>query len=366
MTPPQRLTALDVFRGVTIAFMVLVNTPGTGDAVYPPLRHAVWHGWTPTDVVFPSFIWIVGVAITLALGRRLSHGVARTDLFRSAMKRAAILFVLGLICYSFPIPDPATFRIVGVLQRIAICYLCATAIYLTTGIRGQIAWIVALLGGYWALMAFAPVPGHGSGHLDVERNFAHYIDSIVLGSHNYVNTKTWDPEGIVSTLPSIATCLFGILAGHLVSMQWTLAKRITWLLGAGVVLIALAYAGDPWLPINKSIWTTTFALLMAGIDCLLFAAFLWVCDVRGKSRWFHPFLILGMNSIAVYMASELLDIVFNKIPMGATSLRVWLYETLFARLASPMNASLLYAIAYVALMFGIALILWRRKIFIRV
>ena len=362
----QRLTALDIFRGVTIAFMVLVNTAGTGDAVYAPLRHAVWDGWTPTDVVFPSFVWIVGVAMTLSLGTKLAQGVPRSDLFKVALKRSAILFVLGLICYSFPIPDPATFRILGVLQRIAICYLCATAIYLSTGIRGQIAWTFGLLVGYWALMAFAPVPGHGSGHLDVERNFAHYIDSIVLGTHNYVNTKTWDPEGIVSTLPSIATCLLGILAGHLLAMQWNLTRRIQWLLGAGVVLIALAYAGNPWLPINKSIWTSSFALLMAGIDCLLFAVFLWVCDVQGKSRWFHPFLILGMNSIAIYMASELLDIIFNKIPMGATSMRVWLYETLFAPLASPMNASLLYAVTYVLLMFVIALFLWRRKIFIRV
>jgi predicted acyltransferase len=363
--PQQRITALDIFRGVTIAFMVLVNTPGTGDAVYAPLEHAEWNGWTPTDVVFPSFVWIVGVAMTLALGRKLAHGVSKADLFKQAAKRAAILFVLGLIGYSFPIPDPATFRILGVLQRIAICYLAATGIYLTTSLRGQIAWIVGLLGGYWLLMAFAPVPGVGSGYLDVERNFAHYIDRIVLGSHNYVNTKTWDPEGIVSTLPAIATCLMGILAGHLLAQKWTLGRRIQWLLAAGVVLIALAYAGNPWLPINKKLWTSTFVLLMAGIDCLLFAVFLWVCDVKGQSKWFKPFLILGMNSIVVYMASELLDTIFNKIPMGATTMRVWLYQTFFAPLASPHNASLLYAIAYVLLMFVIAWALWRKRIFMR-
>lgn len=366
MEQQQRLTALDIFRGVTMAFMVLVNTPGSGNAVYPPLQHAHWHGWTPTDVVFPSFVWIVGVAITLSLGKRLAQGVSKSELLKQAMRRSAILFLLGMLGYSFPIPDPDTFRILGVLQRIAICYLCATAIYLNTGIRGQIGWMIGLLTSFWLLMAFAPVPGHGAGRLDIEGNFAHYIDSIVLGAHNYVNTKTWDPEGIVSTIPSIATCLMGILAGHLLSKPWPLTRRIQWFLAAGVVLIALAYAGNPWLPINKSIWTSTFALLMSGIDCLLFGFFLWICDAQGLSRWFKPFLIMGMNAIVVYMASELTDIVFQKIPMGTTTLRVWLHETIFAPLASPMNASLLYAIAYTLLMYSIALFLWRRKWFVRV
>ncbi len=366
MEQQQRLTALDIFRGVTMSFMVLVNTPGTGDAVYPPLQHAHWHGWTPTDVVFPSFVWIVGIAITLSLGKRLAQGVSKADLFKQAMRRSTILFLLGMIGYSFPIPDPDTFRILGVLQRIAICYLCATAIYLSTGIRGQIAWVIGLLGSFWLLMAFAPVPGHGAGRLDIEGNFAHYVDSIVLGAHNYVNTKTWDPEGIVSTIPSIATCLMGILAGHLLSQPWQLMRRIQWFLVAGVVSIALAYAGNPWLPINKSIWTSTFALLMSGIDCLLFGFFLWICDVQGLSRWFKPFLIMGMNAIVVYMASELTDMVFQKIPMGTTTLRVWLYQTIFAPLASPMNASLLYAIVYTLLMYFLALLLWRRKWFVRV
>jgi predicted acyltransferase len=365
-SPQQRLTALDIFRGVTMAFMVLVNTPGTGDAVYPPLQHAHWHGWTPTDVVFPSFVWIVGVAMTLSLGKRLAQGVAKADLFKQALRRFTILFLLGMLGYSFPVPDPDTFRILGVLQRIAICYLCATAIYLTTGIRGQIAWIVGLLAGYWLLMFYAPVPGYGTGRLDIEGNFAHYIDRMVLGSHNYVNTKTWDPEGIVSTLPSIATCLMGILAGHLLAEHWPLTRKIQWLLCAGVALVALAYAGNPWLPINKSIWTSTFALLMSGIDCLLFAFFLWICDVQGRSGWFRPFLIMGMNAIVVYMASELGDIVLQKIPMGGTTMRVWLYQTVFAPLASPMNASLLYALAYTFAMFLIALFLWRKKWFIRV
>ena len=211
-----RLVSLDAFRGATMAFMILVNNPGDGRHSYWPLQHAEWNGWTPTDVVFPSFLWIVGVAITLSLGRRLARGDSRSELLRQAVRRAAILFVLGVLVYAYPAFNLGTQRILGVLQRIAICYLAASAIYLFTRVRGQIVWIVSLMAAYWLLMAFAPVPGYGAGRLDVEGNFAHYIDRIVLGSHNYRHTRTWDPEGIVSTLPAIATCLLGVLAGHIV------------------------------------------------------------------------------------------------------------------------------------------------------
>ena len=178
----QRLVSLDAFRGATIAFMILVNTPGDGRHVYAPLQHSEWHGWTPTDVVFPSFLWIVGVAMTLSMGRSLAAGASRARLFSQALRRSAILFVLGVLVYVYPGFDLGSQRILGVLQRIAICYLIAAGIYLTTGIRGQIVWIVGLLSGYWLIMAFAPVPGYGSGRLDVEGNFAHYIDHLVLGS----------------------------------------------------------------------------------------------------------------------------------------------------------------------------------------
>lgn len=361
-----RLVSLDAFRGATIAFMVLVNTPGTGEAVYAPLRHAHWHGWTPTDVVFPSFVWITGVAMTLSLGRRLAQGVSRLALLQQALRRAAILFALGLLVYSFPVPNFETFRVLGVLQRIAICYFVAAAIYLYTGLRGQIAATVACLAGYWLLMAFAPVPGHGAGHLDVERNFSHYVDSIVLGRHNYEHTKTWDPEGVVSTLPSIASCLLGILAGHLVARREALTVRAAWLFFTGNVLLVAALICDVWLPINKSIWTSSFALLMAGLDFILFAGFLWIADGLGHTRPFRPFVILGMNAIAVYMASELVDITLQKITVGGTTARVWLYQTFFAPLASPVNASLLYAVSYVLLMFAIAWWLHRRQWFLRV
>jgi predicted acyltransferase len=201
-TPTSRLVSLDAFRGLTIAFMVLVNTPGDGDYVYAPLRHAEWHGWTPTDVVFPSFMWIAGLAMTLSFARRLESGASRPELMWQALRRSLILYALGLLVYAYPDFDLPTLRLMGVLQRIAICTCAASAIWLTTGVRGRIAWVVALLSVYWALMMLVPVPGYGAGRLDVDGNFAHYVDRIVLGRHNYESTVTWDPEGIVSTLPA--------------------------------------------------------------------------------------------------------------------------------------------------------------------
>ena len=363
---PQRLLSLDVFRGLVIAFMVIVNTAGTGDAVYPPLRHAHWHGWTPTDVVFPSFVWIVGLAISLSLGPKLEAGFGRGRLFRVAARRAAILFGLGLLVYALPVFDAGTFRILGVLQRIAICYFVTVGLFLVTGVRGQIMAIVACLLGFVLLMFYAPVPGYGAGYLDVERNFAHYIDRIVLGAHNYAHTKTWDPEGVVSTLPAIGTCLIGLLAGHLLAAKRDFAVRATWMLIIGNVLIACAFIWDPWLPINKSIWTSSFVLLMAGFDFVIFGTLFWLIDGLGYNRGITPLVILGRNAIAVYMASELVDIILNAIPFAGTSLRVWLYQTFFAPLASPMNASLLYAVTYMVSMLGIAYLLHRRGWYLRV
>lgn len=366
----QRLISLDAFRGATMALMVLVNTPGDGEHVYGPLRHAEWNGWTPTDVVFPSFMWIVGVALTLSLSRRIAAGASRAQLLAQAFRRALILYALGLLVYAFPDFNLSRQRLLGVLQRIAICYLIAVAIYLYTRVRGQIVWIVSLLAGYWLLMALVPVPGYGSGRLDVEGNLAHYIDRIVLGAHNYASTKTWDPEGIVSTLPAIATVLFGIMAGQILRLERTLAKRTAWLLAVGGVLIAAGLICDIWLPINKKLWTSSFALFMAGLDFVIFAIMVWWADVRGHVRFMKPLVIMGMNAITVYLASELLETLLNAVHFSSgghtVTVRDWLFDTLFAPLASPINASLLYAIAYTLLMYGIAYVMYRGRWFVRV
>ena len=369
-TATGRLVSLDAFRGATIAFMILVNTPGNGGHVYAPLQHAKWHGWTPTDVVFPSFLWIVGVAMTLSMTRSLAAGASRAHLLTQALRRTAILFVLGVLVYVYPAFDLGTQRILGVLQRIAICYLIAAVIYLTTGIRGQIAWIVCLLTGYWLLMAFAPVPGYGQGRLDLEGNFAHYIDRLVLGPHNYLGSGTWDPEGIVSTIPAIATALLGIMAGHILRLKRTLAERTAWLFLAGNLLIAAGLICNQWLPINKKLWTSSFSLFMAGLDFVIFAMFLWLVDGLGYKRVVKPLVIMGMNAIVVYLASEFLDEAFGWIRWSSQghsiTLHQWLFNNLFAPRFSPINASLLYGIVYTLVIYLFAYVMYRRHWFVRV
>jgi predicted acyltransferase len=358
---PSRLVALDAFRGLTIAFMVLVNDAGDGRHTYWPLDHAQWNGWTPTDVVFPSFVWIVGVALTLSLARRLAAGATRGMLMRQALRRAFVIYVLGLIVYAAPAFDLSTQRLLGVLQRIAICYLAAALIYLTTKLRGQIIWLVGLLTTYWLLMAFAPVTGYGSGHLDVERNFAHYVDRIVLGAHNYHSTKTWDPEGIVSTLPAIATALFGVLCGQLLKLEKSLQEKVVRMVLLGAALVGAGYVCNIWLPINKKLWTTSFTLFMAGLDFILLSAFLWLVDIRGHRRIVKPLVIMGLNPITIYMLSELLSEVLD-----ISGLHEAIYKAVFVPIASPYNASLLWALAYTGLMYLAAWGMYRKGWIVRV
>ena len=367
----QRLISLDAFRGATMALMVLVNNPGDGSHTYGPLNHSDWNGWTITDVVFPSFLWIVGVAMTFSLGGRLERGAAKSALMLQALRRAAIIYALGLLCYLFPYFDFGTMRILGVLQRIGICYFLASAIYLwTPKVKAQIAWIVALLGVYWLLMAFVPVPGYGAGRLDVAGNLSHYVDWHVLGAHNYAGTKTWDPEGIISTLPAIATALFGILAGHVLRMKRTLPERTTIMFLAGNALIALGLICDIWLPINKKLWTSSFSLFMAGLDFVLLAFFVYFVDGQGYKRVVKPAVIMGMNAITIYMLSELLAIALTAIRWGqgasAMNLQTWLYRTCFVPIASPYNASLLWAVVYTLLMYLAAYAMYKKQWFVRI
>ncbi len=364
--PVPRLVSLDAFRGATIALMVLVNNAGSSRDSYRQLEHAEWHGWTITDTVFPSFVWIVGMAITLSLGKRLAAGVPKSRLMAQVARRAAVLFVFGLLVYAFPHFDLGTQRILGVLQRLAICYLVASAIFLFTGVRGQILWILGLFTAYWMMMTLIPVPGYGPGRLDVEGNFAHYIDALVLGPHNYTHTKTWDPEGVVSTLPAIATALFGVLAGRILRLRCGLPERTVWLFVTGSLLLAAGLICTAWLPINKKLWTDSFSLFMAGLDFIVFAIFAWFIDGLGWHRPARPFVIFGMNAIALYMISEGLAEFLDAVRVGPISLQQQIYRACFVPLASPANASLLYSLAFVAVVYAAAYFLYRRGWFLRV
>lgn len=358
-TKSQRLIALDAFRGLTMALMVLVNNAGS-NAAYAPLKHAEWHGWTLTDTVFPSFLWIVGVAITLSLAKRRNAGHPSGHLVTRIIRRAAVLFILGLTIYAFPF-NADTQRILGVLQRIAICYLIGSLLYLYTSLRTQVIVLSTLFAAYWLMMGLAPVPGYGAGHLDVENNFAHYVDRIVLGSHNYHWTKTWDPEGIISTLPAIGTTILGMIAGHILAAREALYERTTKLFATGTLLLVAGLICDTWLPINKKLWTVSFSLFMAGIDYLALALLIWIIDARGWRRPFQPFVIFGMNAIAIYLAAEYLDTLLHAMHWQHP-----IFATVFAPLASPANASLLYSLMYVLVMYAVAYVMYRKNWFLRV
>jgi len=355
----NRLESLDVFRGLTMASMVMVNNAGDWTNVYAPLRHAEWHGWTFTDMVFPFFLWIVGVAMTLSTARRVERGENKSDLIAHAFRRAAIIFAIGLLLNGFPHYNLSTIRIPGVLQRIAICYLIATLIFLYTNWKGQLAAIAGCLASYWAMMA----PwGYGKGS-----TFAQYVDGLYLKGHMYGATKTWDPEGIVSTLPAIGTALFGFLCGHLLRAGLTDTAKALWMAGIGAALTIAGLITDAWQPINKQLWTVPYTMLMAGLAFLVFGACYYIVDVRGlRGRWTKPLVIMGMNAMAVYILSGTIARLMSLIQVSqGVSLKMYLYRGLFAPLASPINSSLLWALANVAVCWLAAWGMYRRGWFLK-
>jgi predicted acyltransferase len=276
----QRLTSLDAFRGLTVASMILVNNPGDWGAIYPPLEHAAWSGWTFTDTIFPFFLWIVGVALTLSTAKRIEQGANREKLLAHVVRRSVLIFALGLFLAGFPYFHLTHIRIPGVLPRIAICYFIASLIFLYTKWRTQVASIVVLFALYWLLMMLVPLPCAATNRFDVNCNFARYVDGLLLSGHMWGQTKVWDPEGIVSTLPAIATTLFGVLTGTLLRQKFSSEKKAILLLGIGAGLFALAQLANIWMPINKSLWTVSFSLLMAGLASIEFAVLYWIIDIR--------------------------------------------------------------------------------------
>ncbi len=376
----QRLVSLDAFRGATIAVMVLVNDGG-GDVNYPQVQHAQWHGWTMTDMVFPFFLWIVGVAMTFSFARRVEQGESKKKLILHALQRSIILFLFGLIVNNFPFGligfsqfSWSTWRIPGVLQRIAVCYFAGTMIYLSSDTRAQIGWIAGLLMSYWLLVKLVPVPGYGAGVLDPKGNLLWYLDSTILGGHTYAWAPTpgFDPEGILSTLPAIATTLFGVVTGTwLRRTDRTREEKTAWMFVTGILLVLLGTLCDMWLPINKNMWTSSYAVFMAGWALVVFGVFYWLIDVKGFTKSAAFFVIFGMNAIALYMFSELLASLLWSVPAtapdgSAYSLHEYIYRHFFLPLARPVNASLLFAVVFVLVTFLVGWMMWKRRIFLKV
>ncbi len=370
-TLPNRLIALDVFRGLTIAGMIIVNTPGSWEHVYPPLLHAEWHGWTYTDTIFPFFLFIVGVSTAFSFGRRIAEGSGRRHLFLHTLRRAAIIVFLGLglNVLSFFLFQKPQVRIPGVLQRIGTCFLLAALLYLVFGRRGVLPAAAVLLAGYWALMTFVPVPGFGAGRLDVEGNLAAYVDRVVLGSHTW--KPGWDPEGPLSTIPATTTTLLGAAAGELLRSKLDGRAKLIGLMAGGAIGLSLGLIWGAYFPINKSLWTSSYALFMAGLAAVCLAVCLWIVDFRGWKAWSAPLLWLGRNSIAAFVLSTFLTILMLAIKLGGPggkprSLYATVYRTVFDRFADPRLGSLLFALSYLAVLIALFGLLYRKKVFIKV
>jgi predicted acyltransferase len=347
--------------------MVLVNNPGTWRAVYAPLRHADWHGLTPTDLVFPFFLFIVGVAIPLALGRRLAAGDGRGRLALRILRRSVIIFLLGLLLHALPSFDFATIRIPGVLQRIAVCYLVAALVSLVAGWRTQAVLVVIALFGYWAALEQVPVPGFGVGDLGKEGNLAAWLDRTLLGPHIWRAARVYDPEGILSTIPAIATTLLGALTGRFIQSGWLAVDTARGLLVAGVIGLGLGVGWDQWLPINKSLWTSSYVVVTAGGALVVLAACYWLVEVMGWRSWARPFEILGVNALAVFFFSTLLARMLVSIrvagPEGLPeTLQTALFTAFFAPWATPRIASLAWAVANVLLWLILMWPFWRKGI----
>jgi predicted acyltransferase len=368
----NRLLSLDVFRGMTVAGMVLVNNPGTWSAVYSPLAHAPWHGWTPTDFIFPFFLFIVGIAIPFALGKRVTEGGITRDVYLKIFRRAALIFLLGLFLMAFPFFDLPNLRIPGVLQRIAVCYLAASLIFLHTNWKQQTLIAVGLLFVYWALMMLVPVPGYGAGDLSIEGNLAGYIDRTIIGeNHIWKASKFYDPEGILSTVPAISTAFAGVLTGTWLKTKRSDLEKVAALFFFGVVLTAIGWGWNFWFPINKPLWTSSYVVYTAGLALCFLAFCYWLIDIKNYRGWTKPFVIFGTNALALYFLSSLfarvlINIKFANAEGKQIHLQKWIFDTFFAPLASPINASLLYAVLYIFFWLFLMWLLYRKRIFIKV
>jgi predicted acyltransferase len=371
MLKENRLISLDVFRGITVAAMILVNNPGSWNSVYPPLLHASWNGCTPTDLIFPFFLFIVGVSIHFAYQRSTSNGLDK-KIFLKILKRSLIIFGLGIFLAWFPDfswERLATIRIPGVLQRISVVFFICSIIYIQTTWLTQMRIAILLLLGYYIAMMFIPVPGGGDANLEPSTNLGAWVDRLILDGHLWAQSKTWDPEGLLSTIPAIVTGILGLLTGQLFQKLGDPIERVVWMFFIGAILIVSGLAWGMNFPINKSLWTSSFVLYTGGIAMQFLAATYWLVDVQGFSKWTTPFVYYGTNAIFVFVASGMLAKTLTRIKVdaeGNISLWSYLYQNIYASWLPPKAASLFFAITLILIFLIILWQMYKRKIFIKV
>jgi predicted acyltransferase len=379
MQTKQRLLSLDVFRGATVAAMILVNNPGSWSNIYPPLAHASWHGCTPTDLIFPFFLFIVGVSIAYAMGSKKLDPTTHKSTLIKASKRALTLFGLGLFLSLFPkvftnpIEAFSTVRIPGVLQRIGVVFIISAFIFLKNSEKNILKILVGLLVAYWAMMTFIPVPGVGYANLEKETNLGAWFDRLVLTeAHLWKSAKTWDPEGILSTIPAISSCLFGVLVGvYLRRKDITDSVKVSWLFSIGILALLAGLVWDLQFPINKSLWTSSFVLYTGGWATILLSLTYWLIDINGYKKFTKPFVVYGVNAITVFFLSGLMPRIMSMIKVEMPDGKVvgsqtWLYDTFIVPYFSPLNASLVYAVLFILFWYVILWILYKRNIIIKV
>ena len=364
-TPGQRLLSLDVLRGLTIAGMIVVNTPGSWEQVYPPLRHAEWHGLTPTDLVFPFFLFMVGISITLALGKRVEQGVPTAPLVGKIVKRTFIIYALGIFLALFPDFDFANLRVVGVLPRIAIVYLVCSLLFLRFSWRAIASVSALALVAYWLMLTLIPVPGVGSATLEPGTNLAAWLDRLLVPGRLYQGT--WDPEGFLSTLPAIVSGFTGVLAGYWLRAQRPTEEKIIGLMVAGVLACVIGYLWHQVFPVNKNLWSSSYVLVSSGMASLLLGTLYWFVDVRRNRRWTPFFVAFGMNAITAYVLhGVLIDAFHIPVNKAGDTLRGVSYQGLAQLGLGAELASLVWALLYLLLCFIPIWIMYRRGMVVKI
>jgi predicted acyltransferase len=395
--PPtrERLLSLDVFRGITVAGMLLVNNPGSWDAIYPPLEHAPWNGWTPTDLIFPFFLFIVGITTELSLGARRARGASDRDLGLAILRRGGMIFLLGFLMSWFPffqwghvdgIADPSFWqrityrvdhvRVFGVLQRIGIAYALGGLLTLRTTLKQQVMILAGLLFGYWFAMTLLPVPDSGAlGALMLDSkggNLAAWVDRLVLGTkHIWVGGVVFDPEGPLSTIPAVGTVILGVIAGRWIASPRSLLERVAGLFAAGALASMVGMIWNWSFPINKSLWTSSYVMFTAGMACLTLATCMWLIDINRVTRWTKPFVVFGVNPIVAFVGSgvmaRLIYSIFRvNVDGRPMAVQAAFHHFVFEGWLPPRVASLCFALTFVLFWYAILAVLHRRKIYVRV